>query len=187
VTLTRRSSLADVAAVVATALRQAGFRAVLTGGACAAIYSDGACQSQDLDFVVQSGGSQRALDEALAGAGFTRHGDRYAHPRTRFFVEFPRGPLAIGGDAAIVPVELTLATGKALALSATDSVRDRLAAFYHWSDRGSLHAAVAIARRRRVNMAAIRRWSAAEGHPDRFREFELAVAARTRYRRRSAR
>jgi hypothetical protein len=36
VTLSSRSTIAEVAAAVAAALRQAGFTAVLTGGACAA-------------------------------------------------------------------------------------------------------------------------------------------------------
>lgn len=185
-TLTRRSSLAEVAAAVSTALRRAGFRAVLTGGACATIYSDGAYQSHDLDFIVQSGGGQRALEQALAAAGFARTGDRYVHRKTRFFVEFPRGPLAIGDDTAIVPVELAVGGDRTLALSPTDSVRDRLAAFYHWSDRGSLEAATAIARRHRVNMSAIQRWSAAEGHANRFREFKSVLGRRPAGMRRVA-
>ena len=166
-----RSSLAEVAAAVAQTLGAAGFRAVLTGGACATIYSAGAYQSFDLDFILQEGGGQRALDRAMAALGFIRQTDRYTHPGTTFFVEFPRGPLAIGDDTAIRPVHIDLGTGRALALSATDACRDRLAAFYHWSDRQSLDAAVAIASRHRVNMRTIRDWSAREGALDRFDEF----------------
>jgi hypothetical protein len=68
-------------------------------------------------------------------------------------------------------------------LSATDSCRDRLAAFYHWGDRQSLTVAAWIAGRNRVGMAALRRWSAAEGAADRFQEF---VAEKKRIQRRSA-
>jgi hypothetical protein len=56
-------------------------------------------------------------------------------------------------------------------LSATDSCRDRLAAFYHWGDRQSLTVAAWIAARNRVNLPTLRRWSAAEGMVERFRDF----------------
>ena len=177
-TIGPRSTIADVAAAVAAALESAGFRAVLTGGACATIYSAGAYQSRDLDFILEAGGGQRALDRAMTSLGFQRQSDRYVHPKTTFFVEFPRGPLAIGDDTAIRPVRLAVPRGHTLALSATDACRDRLAAFYHWSDRQSLEAAVAIARRHRVNMRLIAAWSAREGAGDRFEEFRRAVRAR---------
>ena len=177
-TITRRSTLADVAVIVAASLRSAGFTAVLTGGACATIYSDGAYQSYDLDFIIRAGGNRRDLDQAMAGIGFVRDGDRYHHRATAFFVEFPRGPLAIGDDVDIRPVELKIGRGRTLALSATDACRDRLAAFYHWSDRQSLHSAVEIARRHRVNLAAIRRWSDREGAAERFAEFLAALRNR---------
>jgi hypothetical protein len=179
-TITRRSTLPDVAAAVARALREGGFDAVLTGGACATIYSRGAYLSHDLDFIVRAGGGRRALDRAMAAAGFSRAGDRYVHPATTFFVEFPRGPLSIGDDARIRPVRLTIGTASVTALSATDSCRDRLAAFYHWSDRQSLASAVEIACHQRVNMAAIRRWSEREAAAEKFHEFRDLLARRRR-------
>ena len=176
--ITRRSTIADVAAVVATALRDAGFDAILTGGACAAIYSAGAYVSHDLDFIIRAGGGRAALDEALSAVGFARKHDRYVHPKTTFFVEFPRGPLSIGEDTDIRPARLKVGRLTIAALSPTDSCRDRLAAFYHWSDRQSLRSAVEIAVRARVNMAAIRRWSEREGAPDKFQEFREEVSRR---------
>jgi hypothetical protein len=185
-TLSRRASLEAVIGAVAAALREAGFTAVLTGGACATVYSGGAYQSHDLDFIVQSGGSQRALEAALATVGLRRTGDRYIHPKTKFFVEFVRGPLAIGDDVTIRPVTLKVAGGTTLALSPTDACRDRLAAFYHWSDRQSLAAAVAIARRHRLRLPVIERWSDREGHRARFDEFRSALKT-ARHRSRSRR
>jgi hypothetical protein len=152
--------------------------AVLTGGACATFYSDGVYESHDLDFIVRSGGTRKSIDAAMATIGFTRDGDRYTHPATRFFVEFPRGPLAIGDDLAITPVELEVGPGKTLALSATDACRDRLAAFYDWADRQSLRVAVEIARRRRVNLAAIGRWSAREGQQEKYTDFRRELRRR---------
>ena len=182
-TLTERSSLGMVAAAVAAGLRDRGIQAVLTGGACASLYSDGAYHSRDLDFVVIGGTTQALMDAAMAVSGFARRGDRYVHPRARFYVEFPRGPLAIGGEHRIRPIVRATAHGRIRMLSATDSCRDRLAAFYHWGDRQSLTVAAWIAGRNRVGMAALRRWSAAEGATDRFQEF---VAEKKRIQRRSA-
>ncbi len=145
------STLREVAAAVAAALEDAGIRAVLTGGGIAAIHTGGDYKSDDLDFILQSSPTRKQLDEALGTLGFQRAGDHYDHPATHFFVEFPRGPLSIGRDLAIHPIEVRVGARKVLALSPTDSCRDRLAAFYHWNDRQSLDVAVLIALRERVD------------------------------------
>lgn len=169
--ITAHSTLEQVAAVLAGVLREAGIKAVLTGGACATIYSAGGYQSEDLDLILQSSPTQRSLDEAMAKAGFARNGDFYEHPRTSFFVEFPRGPLAIGTDTSIAPVEVQVEGVPVLLLSATDSCRDRLAAFYHWKDRQALGAAVAIATNHPLDLEKIRAWSRREGAAEGFEEF----------------
>jgi hypothetical protein len=185
VKVTRRSTLSEVAACVATALAESGIRCVLTGGACATLYTRGVYQSSDLDFVIQSAATRSQLDAAMRKIGFGRRGDQYANPATQFFVEFPPGPLAIGGDFRIQPVEYAIRRRTVLALSATDSCRDRLAAFYFWSDRQSLRTAVQIAGRQGVDLGRIREWSIEEGHQAGFEEFlhELALARRRRGQR----
>ncbi len=184
--LTASSSLPVVAIAVGAELRRHGITAVLTGGACVSIYTDGSYVSRDADFVIQGRVQQAALDAALGELGFERQGDRYIHPETRFYVEFPPGPLAIGADLAIEPVEVSRAGRKALALSATDSCRDRLTAFYHWSDRQSLRLAVEIGRRQAVDLEAIRKWSQKEESLPRYREFlaELEAAPKGQRSRR---
>src|SRR5437867_1670773 len=111
-----------------------------------------------------------------------------ALPRLAFYVEFPHGPLAVGHDYRIRPVERRGANGRrALMLSATDSCRDRLAAFYHWTDRSSLEVAVAIALRNRIRLAAVQRWSIEEGFAHGFEEFLREVRRRrAAHRRRRA-
>lgn len=111
----------------------------------------------------------------MGRVGFVRKGDRYVHPQARFYVEFPRGPLAIGSDHKIRPVEWKSASGRTLILSATDSCRDRLAAFYHWGDRQSLRVAVRIAVAHRVSLATIRLWSIEEGFLAGFEEFSAEL------------
>ena len=103
--------------------------------------------------------------------------------------EFPRGPLGIGEDFRIRPVWLRRRGARTLALSATDACRDRLAAFYHWTDRQSLAVAVSIALRNRVSLAKIRTWSRSEGHPEGYGVFlaERARARSARGRRRPVR
>ena len=182
-TITRRSTLRVVALAVGHALTRRGIRAVLTGGACATIYSEGRYTSTDLDFILDGRVRQVDLDAAMGDVGFQRDADRYVHPQSPFWVEFPRGPLAIGGDLNVRPVALPGTHSQTLALSPTDACRDRLAAFYHWDDRQSLAVAAEIASRQRVKLDAIRTWSDREGYPDRFEEFLRAVSKKKSRRR----
>ena len=156
--LTRRSSLSDVAADVAKALSAAGIEAVLTGGACATR------QCHNVSWTLP-------WKPSTSGGGRTT----YEHPKAPFSVEFPRGPLGIGADIEIRPVEHEIGNARVRLLSATDSCRDRLAAFYHWTDRQSLDTAVRIAQHHRVNLRAIGEWSSREGASAEFEEFMQAL------------
>jgi hypothetical protein len=188
VKLTARSSLGAVAACVAGAMEKAGIEAVLTGGACASLYTRGAYQSSDLDFVLKTAVSRRTLDSVMASIGFHREGDHYRHPAAPYFVEFPAGPLGIGGDLSIEPVAYRVGKVSVPVLSATDSCRDRLAAYYHWNDRQSLMTAVAIAKHRKVDMSKVRAWSEEEGEAPAFEVFRSHLrAARQVTRRRRGR
>jgi hypothetical protein len=165
---------------VSRALETAGIRAVLTGGGIATIHTRGAYKSEDLDFIIQSTPTQTELDAALERVGFERSGDHYVHPTSRFFVEFPPGPLSIGRDIAIRPEHVKVGRGRVLALSATDSCRDRLAAFYFWNDRQSLDVAIRIGLREKIDLEAIRRWSETEAMTERFVEFDRLLKSRRR-------
>jgi hypothetical protein len=94
--ITAATTLSKVTLAVGSALRAEGIRAILTGGACVSLYTRGVYQSKDIDLVLQTPVTRMALDAAMETVGFSRHGDRYEHPRARFYVEFPPGPLAIG-------------------------------------------------------------------------------------------
>lgn len=174
--ITERSSLRHVALAVGDALARHGIAAVLTGGACASLHSGGGYESEDLDYVLTGHTTLSELDDAMASVGFARQGHRYVHPRSDFWVEFPRGPLSVGADLEVALVEIDEPAGRVVALSPTDSCRDRLAAFYHWSDRQSLEVAVTVAGRNEIDMDRIRRWSEAEGQAARFKEFERKLS-----------
>jgi hypothetical protein len=183
VTLDEESTVGAVALTVGSALLGHGIRGVLTGGACVSLYTRGAYHSKDVDFVLPASVRRDELDDAMAAAGFARHGDRYEHPRTPFYVEFPPGPLAIGEDLAIRAAEIRRSGGRVLALSATDCCRDRLAAFYHWNDRQSLRSAVLVALENRVRMTAIREWSRGEDALPAFEEFQAELTSARKERR----
>jgi len=141
--------------------------------------------SRDVDYVLPPSTRIAMLAEAMGSVGFNRTGDRYNHPNSRFFVEFPAGPLAIGSDLAPRPVRVRRGRVVAWSLSATDSCRDRLAAHYHWKDRQALRVALEIALRNRLLIERIRVWSKAEGCLPQFEEFQRALRrAKSRRRRR---
>ena len=79
--------------------------------------------------------------------------------------------LTAASSLSEVAIAVAIADEVALALSATDSCRDRLAAFYHWRDRQSLRLAVAVARHQAVNLDVIQKWSRSEGCLDEYEEF----------------
>jgi len=189
VTITDRTSLREVALAVARALAEHGVRAVLTGGACASIHAKGRYLSEDLDFILEGRVAVADLDRAMATIGFVRNANRYVHPASRFWVEFPRGPLAVGADLEVRPIALGRTSARLLALSPTDSCRDRLAAYFHWNDRQSLAVALEIAKHHEIDLDLVRRWSEGEGHSARFEEFfrQLAPSAPRASRRRRAR
>ena len=73
---------------VAWHLAESGINTVLVGGAVCAIYSEGAYQSGDLDFVSISIMDHK-IPEILESIGFKRKpGRHYEHPESRFFIEF---------------------------------------------------------------------------------------------------
>lgn len=185
--LTEKSGIGAVAAEVANVLAEAGIEAVLAGGACASIHTAGRYQSADLDFILQGDVRRAGLDAAMASAGFRRQRDRYVHPLARFYIEFPRGPLAVGGDHEIRPVETKVGRFVIHSLSPTDSCRDRLAAFLHWRDRQSLRTAVTIALRNPVDLNKVRAWCTREGFPEGYEEFVVELQKARKRRKRSRR
>lgn len=162
--ISARTTVEELAGLVAEQLRNHGIEAVLSGGALVTIYSENRYKSKDLDFVTSAG--LREIERALAPLGFSRASDgrHFIHPGTEFLVEFPSGPLMVGNEHVQTQKVESIATehGPILVLSPTDSAKDRLAAFLHWSDRQSLHQAEMIAVRHRVDISEIMRWAEGE-------------------------
>jgi hypothetical protein len=176
--ITHKSTLADVCFAAARALEVQGITAVLTGGSAATLYAPHVYTSHDADFVLERDESVDEITGALLSIGYRRETKSriFVHPDTVFTIDFPRGPLAVGGDYVHDVAILTDDTRLRI-LSPTDCVRDRLGHFYHWDDFTALGAAVGVAKAHveDVNMDVLRSWSKRKDKLEQFAEFERRI------------
>lgn len=181
-TIDRTSKLVDVAFAVCTALSGHGTIAVLVGGSAATYYAAGLYQSHDADLVITVDGEWGAAKQSIIDLGFRPKNGMLTHPKSVFTLDFLPGPLAVGGELIKRYNTVYRSDEFLYIITRTDSVRDRLAAYYHWNDHSSLSVAIAIATGGEIDMDAIEAWSRREGRPDRYREFHNQVrdAARER-------
>jgi hypothetical protein len=174
--INRRSTVRAVAAVVSQALADAGITAVLTGGSAVSVYSTNRYRSYDIDFVTAA--AARDLSAVMAALGFLKGGGRhYTHPATPLVVEFVAWPVTVGDELVRRWAALPTPAGTLQILTPTQCVKDRLAAFYRWRDAQGLEQAVLVARRQKVSLRELARWSRAEGHVEDFAEFRRRLAA----------
>ena len=170
--------MGELAAFVCSHLSSAGIEVVLSGGGCVAIYAEGKYVSYDLDFIENFSVGRRKLKKTLGEIGFQEKGRYFRHPETEYFLEFPSGPLALGEEPPQQIVVLHFATGELRALSPTDCIKDRLAAYFHWSDRESLEQALLVAGSNAIDLAEIERWSRKEGFSDKFENFRTLLGGK---------
>lgn len=170
-------NLGELAAFIDTHLRKKGINVVLSGGACVSIYSDHQYVSKDLDFIGRFSIDHKKVESAMLEIGFKRRGRYYHHPETSFFAEFISGPPTVGQDPISEIREVELETGIVRVISPTDSVKDRLAAFYHWGDNQSLEQALLISRSNEIDIDNVELWSIREGKKTEFGEYERRLNA----------
>lgn len=161
----------ELGAFVQTHLRERSIDVVLSGGAVVAYYTEGKYLSADLDFVNRFGRKRIEIVAAMEELGFKESGRHFTHPDTDYFIEFPPGPLAIGEAHDIETIERDFETGTLVLISPTESVKDRLAWYYHADDRQSLHHALLISKTQSIDLEAIEAWSEMEGKLEEFKEF----------------
>ena len=175
--ITSKTSLAELAAIVSTALTEAGLEAVLSGGSVVTIYSDNEYQSHDLDFVTAE--KMNDLSAVMSSLGFKKQGGRhFAHPSSEWFIEFPSAPLAIGNEPVRKWAQLETSVGVIQILTPTQSVMDRLAGFYAWKDKQNFEQAVMVASRHPIDISKIKSWSKTENELEKFEQFVEAVKRR---------
>jgi len=164
----KEMSQGELGAFVQTHLRQKGIDLVLSGGATVSIYSADKYVSRDLDLVNIYSVNFRKIKDGMQEIGFSEEGRYFSHPETQFLVEFPPGPLTIGEEPVKQIDEIEFSTGILKIISPTDCVKDRLSAYYHWSDNQCLMQASLIVEDHDIDLEEIGRWSAAEGKHDEF-------------------
>jgi hypothetical protein len=161
----KESTLEDVAFAVAQALEEKGIASVLTGGSAAAVHAPHQYTSDDADFVLDNDDSLDKVAAALEPIGFTREDKSriFSHPNTRYTLDFPKGPLAVGGEYVQRTETLVRGARRLRILTRLDSVRDRLAHFYYWDDYTALNAAVAVAAKfTDSDLEQVRNWTQRE-------------------------
>lgn len=154
-----------LAALVSQTLEAAGIKATLSGGGAVSTYTDNAYKSKDLDFVTSE--RRDKLSAALEPLGFTLASDRrhFMHPDTDLFLEFPAAPLEFGGRIVQhddIP-KLDTPWGPLRVITPTMCVMDRLAAYWHWSDRQSWDQAVVVVSHRAVDYDELVAFAKEEG------------------------
>jgi hypothetical protein len=164
-------SMGELAAFVCTHLHKHGINVVLSGGGCVSIYAEGKYVSYDLDFIENLSSGRRKLKRVLADIDFKEEGRYFRHQDTEYFLEFPAGPLAVGNEPPQSLRVLCFETGELTALSPTDCIKDRLAAYFHWNDRECLEQALLVAKATSIDFSEIERWSSKEGNPEKFKHF----------------
>ncbi|MCU0276478.1 MAG: hypothetical protein MUF02_06465 [Acidobacteria bacterium] len=161
----------ELAAFICEHLRGRGIEMVLTGGACVTIYTRNRYESLDLDFVNVAGAPGKRIDSALAEIGFLPEGRIYVSKKSRYSVDILSPPLSIGEEKISETYAIHVRKMELRLLTPTDSVRDRLAAFYFWNDLQTLEQALMVARNNPVDLDVIERWSKREGESAKFRIF----------------
>ncbi len=161
--ITTETSLQEIAVLVSEMLESAGISAVLGGGAAVTQYSENEYMSTDLDFITTE--RNKVIAPVVAKLGFTPHGRDFYHPDSKFFLEFPPGPLSFGDRYVDSSEAATIKTryGSLRIITPTQCVMDRLAWFVHGNDPQARDQAVMVAKRQQVDWDEISLWAAAEG------------------------
>lgn len=162
----------ELAAYVHSHLREQGVDVVLSGGASVSFYSGNKYVSKDLDLINIRLVKRQKIKSVMEEIGFQERGRHFVHPDSEFIVEFPDGPLSVGGEPVKTINEIEFSTGTLRVISPTDCVKDRLAAFYFWGDRQCLMQAVWVTMDNKVDLNEVERWSKAEGKLQEFQTFK---------------
>ncbi len=166
--------MAELAAYVCSSLEKNGIDTVLSGGCCVEIYSNSRYTSDDIDLIDRFNGGHRKIKEFMESIGFKEYSIKryFVHKDTKYFVEFPRGPLGIGDEVVKNIEKLEMDTGILKLLSTTDCIKDRLAGYYYWDDMQNLEQAVMVALENDFDIVDIEKWSKKEGKLEKFNIFK---------------
>jgi hypothetical protein len=165
-----KMNIRELAALISEKLRAEGIDSILVGGACVSIYTKNKYLSFDLDFVTHA--TMKEVTPLLFELGFQRKSTRhFIHTDCPFFIEFVAPPASVGNEPLKGEKRLKTKFGIIVLMTPTDSVKDRLASYYHWNDQQALEQAILVAQSQKIVFSEVKRWSEKEGHIDKYRQF----------------
>lgn len=165
----KKISLEELAGFLSEELRKKGIDSVLVGGACVTIYSQNRYQSYDLDFVVYE--DMKKVKRVLEELGFYEKNKYFHHSHCKWVIEFVSSPVAIGKEIISNFQNIQVATGTIKMLRTEDSIKDRLAGYFHWNDRQGLDQAIDICTECDFDIKEVEKWATQEGFKSKFQEF----------------
>ena len=163
-------SLRDLAGYLSEELRKRDIDTILVGGACVTIYSENRYQSYDLDYITYA--DMKKVKKALAEIGFIEKQKYFEHEGCPWFVEFVAPPVAVGEEPVQKFNMVKTSLGTIKLLYPIDSVKDRLAGFYHWNDKQALEQALSICVEHIVDLQELEDWSIREKQREKFQVFK---------------
>ena len=164
-------NMKELGGFICDALKAKDIHVVLSGGSCVEIYSRGEYTSWDLDLINQYNEQFKKIHAVMDELGFKERERYFVHEDTKYFIEFPSGPLGVG-DAPVEEIaEIDTEAGVLRLLTPTDCVKDRLAAYYHWNDEQSLQQAVWVTQQNDVDLESIKKWSIKESSEQKYLNF----------------
>lgn len=164
-------SMRDVAVVVAAHLRANGHDAVLVGDACAGIYCGLISQVKTIEFSIMRF-EPESVYSLMAKLGFyPKDEHKFVNKQLAYAINLLPMPIAIGDDVVEHTSLVNANKGKLKTLTPTDCVRQQLSLFYRWNDKSALEKAVRIAKRHKIDLELVKRWSDWEWAIDKFQHF----------------
>ena len=167
----KNMSMIELASYICSELEKADVEVVLSGGSCVEIYSRGDYTSYDLDLINRYNDTFFKIKTVMEKLDFKEEGKYFIHKDTKYFIEFPSGPLGVGDSDVKLIEKIVTKYGTLKLLTSTDCVKDRLEAFYHWDDNQSLTQAVWVAKKNDIDLEDLKLWSEKEKSLDKFQIF----------------
>ena len=167
----KEMSTIEIASYICQQLLDIDIKTTLSGGFCVEIYSFGEYTSMDIDLIDQSIFKHNEIKKKMKELGFCEEGKHFRHPDTRYTVEFPASPLAIGSELVKEIAEIQTEYGVLRLITPTDSVKDRLIAYYAWNDDRSLEQAILVAINNNIDIVNIKLWSEKEQELEKYEHF----------------
>lgn len=155
----RRTTRAELAALVTRALENVGDHPMLVGGGVVDIYTDGRYKSDDLDIITYR--SVEQLQSVMKELGFVKKGMHWQHPDTELMVQFLPSPAMVGNKYVRTPHRIETRAGDFPLYSPLDSACDRLAWFLEGDQKG-MRQCIDIVVKQNVSLDDIEAWLVGE-------------------------